>query len=269
MKKMLKFYSLFFLMSLFLNTNAHSFCAKCAAIERAREEEQAKTGPKTTPYYDDAFKERISQSYKSDQNEISELESQQTPGAGNSVGNRTAGSDFGQRNNQGKTLSNTEEDENTPRSVPQYQTPSSGARPASLPRTPSSGGSSQAPNEAAGRNNVIYAVINHKDFLKVFNGPFTVFIPSNEALNELPKGTLENLLRTENKERLIELIGNHIVSARIDNLKRNARVKNLNGVDLIIRYENETSTINGAHVLGSEKIGENGVIYIIDNVLIP
>lgn len=116
----------------------------------------------------------------------------------------------------------------------------------------------------------VYVILEARDFLKTLNGPFTLFIPSNEAFRMLPPGTLQGLLRPENKEVLSNLIGNHLVASKVMlNQGQNIVVKTVGGKDLNVRSDNGVITVNGARVLRTENVGNNGVIYIIDAVLLP
>ena len=112
------------------------------------------------------------------------------------------------------------------------------------------------------------------------NGPFTVFAPGDAAFGALPAGTLEELLKPENKEKLKGILAFHVVSERLtaaDILQRTS-LRAANGKDLATRFEVTGSA--GAEFRGSVRIGEakvvtadvactNGVIHVIDRVLIP
>jgi uncharacterized surface protein with fasciclin (FAS1) repeats len=115
----------------------------------------------------------------------------------------------------------------------------------------------------------VFVILQTKDFLNTLNGPFTLFIPSNNALRQLPHGTLHELLRPENQDKLSNLVGNHLVANKIvsSDINQSMRVKTVSGKDLDIRVNNGVVTVNGAQVLRSENVGDNGVIYIIDTVL--
>lgn len=117
----------------------------------------------------------------------------------------------------------------------------------------------------------VYAILQSRDFLKTLNGPFTLFIPSNEALRRLPPGTLHSLLRPENQDRLANLVGSHLVARRLTtaDLTNQSNASTVNGTQLNIRSDSRGLTINGARVIRSESVGNNGMIYIVDNLLFP
>ncbi len=109
------------------------------------------------------------------------------------------------------------------------------------------------------------------DILKA-KGKFTVFAPTDEAFRNLPEGTLEMLLKPENKEKLKAILLFHVVKANLSAKK----IGKLNGRQLVTAQGSllkiDTSNgvkINGANVTKSDVEAENGTIHIIDTVLIP
>lgn len=101
-------------------------------------------------------------------------------------------------------------------------------------------------------------------------GPFTLFIPDNAAFDKLPLGTLQTLLRPENRKYLQELINFHIVPEKIsiENM-RSGKVKTLGGKELTIKTNGSNVTVDEAKVIEKGVEGSNGIIYVIDTVLIP
>jgi len=103
-------------------------------------------------------------------------------------------------------------------------------------------------------------------------GPFTVFAPTNEAFAALPAGTVENLLKEENRAQLQAILTYHVVpgavkAADVVELKKAATVQ---GESLTISScEKEGVHINTAKVLKTDIIASNGVIHVIDSVLLP
>lgn len=103
-------------------------------------------------------------------------------------------------------------------------------------------------------------------------GPFTVFAPTDEAFAKLPAGTVESLLRPENKEKLKSILLYHVVSENVPAskvLKLNGRsVKTLQGSTIKIRTKHGVK-VNDANVIRTDVNASNGVIHVIDTVLMP
>ena len=102
-------------------------------------------------------------------------------------------------------------------------------------------------------------------------GPFTVFAPSDQAFESLPAGTLEHLLRPENRAELVHFLKNHVVSGELatDGIsgKKFFR-KSLAGVELKIDGHDNIK-VNKAHINTADIGASNGVIHVIDAVLVP
>ena len=114
----------------------------------------------------------------------------------------------------------------------------------------------------------ILVILQSRDFLNTLNGPFTFFIPANGAFRKVPPGTLQSLFYPANREQLSDLVGNHLVAQKIAGSDiKNMRIKTVNGKNLDIKVENGVVKVNGARILRSENVGDDGVVYIIDNVL--
>ncbi len=107
------------------------------------------------------------------------------------------------------------------------------------------------------------------------DGPFTLFAPTNEAFAALPAGTLEDLLKPENKDRLVRVLQYHVVPGKIrsGNVPAEAEgvaTPSLNGLDLAVRTtDGGTVMINQATITSADIDASNGIIHVIDNVLIP
>jgi uncharacterized surface protein with fasciclin (FAS1) repeats len=100
-------------------------------------------------------------------------------------------------------------------------------------------------------------------------GPFTVFAPTNEAFAKLPKGTVEDLLKPENKEKLVAILTYHVVAGKV--LAKDVKAgdaKTVNGAAATIATEGGV-TIAGAKVVKTDIEGSNGVIHVIDSVILP
>jgi uncharacterized surface protein with fasciclin (FAS1) repeats len=102
-------------------------------------------------------------------------------------------------------------------------------------------------------------------------GPFTVFVPSDQAFDSLPAGTLEDLLKPENRTGLVHFLKNHVVSGGVlsDEITgKRFYWKSLAGVELTIDGR-ESIKVNKAHISIPDIGASNGVIHIIDAVLFP
>ena len=102
-------------------------------------------------------------------------------------------------------------------------------------------------------------------------GPFTVFAPTDKAFMRLPKGTLNSLLKPENKDQLAQILKYHVVAGKVNGgtavtLKE---AKTLNGEKLKIQFKNAALYINKSRITATDVAASNGVIHVIDNVLIP
>jgi transforming growth factor-beta-induced protein len=102
-------------------------------------------------------------------------------------------------------------------------------------------------------------------------GPFTVFAPTDAAFAKLPAGTVESLLKPENKARLVAILTYHVVPGRVltDQLAGMSSLATANGQPLAINVENGMVMAGTAHVTGTDILCSNGVIHVIDTVLLP
>ena len=101
-------------------------------------------------------------------------------------------------------------------------------------------------------------------------GPFTVFAPTDEAFAKLPAGTVESLLKPENKEKLVAILTYHVVTGKVMAADvKSMAVKTVNGKELDIKVTDGTVTVNNAKVIKTDVAASNGVIHVIDTVLLP
>lgn len=104
-------------------------------------------------------------------------------------------------------------------------------------------------------------------------GPFTVFAPTNEAFNKLPNGTLEDLLKPENKGKLIDILTYHVRDGKVSSeqaLKLNGQnIIMLNGKPVKVEVKDGSLYVDGAKVIVKDIMAKNGVIHIIDAVMLP
>ena len=125
----------------------------------------------------------------------------------------------------------------------------------------------------AGHFNTLVAAVKAAGLVDALKGPgpFTVFAPTDEAFAKLPTGTLENLLKPENKDELRKILTYHVVSGQVtakDVLKRDS-AKTLEGGSLTIHSGSGGVMVNNAHVTKTDVAASNGVIHVIDTVLLP
>jgi uncharacterized surface protein with fasciclin (FAS1) repeats len=102
-------------------------------------------------------------------------------------------------------------------------------------------------------------------------GPFTVFAPTDDAFAKLPAGTVDELLKPENKQKLIAILTYHVVAGKVtaaQAMKLNS-AKTVNGQSLAISTDGGTVKINDATVTKADIMCSNGVIHVIDTVLMP
>lgn len=101
-------------------------------------------------------------------------------------------------------------------------------------------------------------------------GPFTVFAPTNEAFAKLQEGTVETLLKPENKEKLAAILTYHVVAGKVMAADVKAgKVATVNGKEASIEVAGGAVKIDGAKVVKTDLLGSNGVIHVIDSVILP
>ncbi len=101
-------------------------------------------------------------------------------------------------------------------------------------------------------------------------GPFTVFAPTDIAFGKLDKGTLDSLLKPENKMKLTDLLNHHVVEGKINfkDLKDGEKLKTVNGKDLLIHVKDGHATVDGAKIQNHDVQATNGVIHSVETVLV-
>jgi transforming growth factor-beta-induced protein len=126
---------------------------------------------------------------------------------------------------------------------------------------------------AAGSFGTLAAALEAADLVSTLQGPgpFTVFAPTDAAFAKLPAGTVENLLKPENKDKLRAILTYHVVagsvgSAQVVTLQS---AKTVNGQSVSIKTANGDVTIDGARVVKTDIAASNGVIHVIDSVILP
>ncbi len=103
------------------------------------------------------------------------------------------------------------------------------------------------------------------------DGPFTVFAPTNEAFAKLPAGTVESLLQPENRDKLIAILTYHVVPGKVmaADVAGLRSAKTVQGEALKIKIAEGAPYIDNARIIGTDIEASNGVIHIIDSVVLP
>ena len=102
-------------------------------------------------------------------------------------------------------------------------------------------------------------------------GPFTVFAPTDEAFAKLPAGTLETLLKPENKAKLARILTYHVVSGKVmaADVVKVKSAKAVSGVTITVTTQGSTVMVDNAKVVKTDIPASNGVIHVIDTVILP
>jgi len=102
-------------------------------------------------------------------------------------------------------------------------------------------------------------------------GPFTVFAPTDDAFAQLPAGTLQNLLKPENKSQLVAILTYHVVPGRLmaSDVVKAHELKTVEGKPLEVKAAEGTVMIDDAKVTATDIAASNGVIHVIDHVVLP
>ncbi len=125
----------------------------------------------------------------------------------------------------------------------------------------------------AGQFNTLAAALQAADLVGTLkgDGPFTVFAPTDEAFAKLPEGTVEHLLKPENRDELVAILTYHVVAGKVyaaDVVKLDAATT-VNGADIRISASDAGVMIDGANVVKTDIAASNGVIHVIDAVILP
>ena len=125
----------------------------------------------------------------------------------------------------------------------------------------------------AGSFNTLVAAVQAAELVETLKskGPFTVFAPTDEAFSQLDKATLESLLKPENKDQLVAILTYHVVAGKVmsTDITDNMQPSTVNGSSINIKLSNGKVMINDATVITADVDTDNGVIHVIDKVLIP
>jgi len=124
----------------------------------------------------------------------------------------------------------------------------------------------------AGSFNTLVAAVKAADLVDTLKGegPFTVFAPTDDAFAALPAGTVDDLLKPENKEKLVAILTYHVVPGKVmsTDLTDGMMAKTVEGADVTIDLDNGVM-VNDATVVKADIATDNGVIHVIDKVILP
>jgi uncharacterized surface protein with fasciclin (FAS1) repeats len=126
---------------------------------------------------------------------------------------------------------------------------------------------------SAGSFNTLVAAVKAAGLVDTLkgDGPFTVFAPTDEAFAKLPGGTVENLLKPENKDKLTAVLTYHVVQGRVTagEVVNLTSAKTVNGRALRIDTKDGKVMVDNARVTAADIMASNGVIHVIDSVVLP
>ncbi len=126
---------------------------------------------------------------------------------------------------------------------------------------------------SAGSFNTLVAAIQAADLADTLKGegPFTVFAPTDDAFAKLPAGTVEDLLKPENKDKLAAILTYHVVSGKVmaKDVMTMKEAKTVNGESVMISMDANTVMVDNAKVVQADIVCSNGVIHVIDTVIMP
>lgn len=126
---------------------------------------------------------------------------------------------------------------------------------------------------SAGNFETLVAAVKAADLVDTLkgDGPFTVFAPTDEAFSKLPEGTIQDLLKPENKAKLQAILTYHVVPGKVmaADVTQIDTAQTVNGGSLPVKVEDGSVKIGNANVTKTDIESSNGVIHVIDTVLIP
>ena len=126
---------------------------------------------------------------------------------------------------------------------------------------------------AAGNFKTLVAAVQAAGLVDTLKGagPFTVFAPTDEAFAKLPAGTVDDLLKPENKDKLVAILTYHVVPGKVmaaDVAGKETMAKSVQGGEITVNGTNGVK-VDGATVVQADIVADNGVIHVIDAVIMP
>lgn len=125
---------------------------------------------------------------------------------------------------------------------------------------------------SAGSFSTLVAAVTEAELVDVLKGegPFTVFAPTDEAFGALPAGKVESLLKPENRDKLISILTYHVVPGKVLAADvKDMEAPTVNGQTATVAVNDSGVTIEGANVIQTDIMTSNGVIHVIDKVILP
>ncbi len=124
----------------------------------------------------------------------------------------------------------------------------------------------------AGQFNTLVAAVKAAGLVDTLSGkgPFTVFAPTDDAFAKLPDGTVASLLKPENKDKLVAVLTYHVLAGKVPaSAVKTMKAKTVNGQELSLKVSDTGVTVDSANVVKTDIMGSNGVIHVIDSVILP
>lgn len=125
---------------------------------------------------------------------------------------------------------------------------------------------------SAGSFNTLVAAVKAAGLVDTLKGegPFTVFAPTDEAFAKLPAGTVESLLKPENKDKLVAVLTYHVIPGKVMSSQvKTMSVKTVNGEEAQLKAQGNSVMIDNANIVAVDIETSNGVIHVIDEVILP
>ena len=126
---------------------------------------------------------------------------------------------------------------------------------------------------SAGQFNTLAAALEAAGLVETLkgDGPFTVFAPTDDAFAKLPAGTLDSLLQPENKDQLVSILTYHVVPGKVmaSDVVKLSSATTVNGADIAISLDGDSVRVDNATVVKTDISASNGVIHVIDTVILP
>ena len=126
---------------------------------------------------------------------------------------------------------------------------------------------------AAGSFKTLTAAVGAAGLVETLKGkgPFTVFAPTDEAFEKLPPGTVESLLKPENKAKLVKILTYHVVAGKVlaADVVKLSKAKTVEGSEVKITVNDGKVKVDNANVVKTDIVTSNGVIHVIDAVILP
>ncbi len=126
---------------------------------------------------------------------------------------------------------------------------------------------------AAGQFNTLVAAVKAAGLVETLQGegPFTVMAPTDEAFAKLPAGTVESLLKPENKDKLVKILTFHVIPADVKAAQalEAGEADSIEGGTLTFAVDGEQAQVNGVNIIKTDIATTNGTIHVIDEVLMP